>query len=299
MNSPGGNRLKRFRHFIRDVYDRAASDNIFFLASGLTFGVLLAAIPYLLLLIWVASLVVGPYLGPDAAESEVMAALWRILPISSPEVIELTRAYIAQIIASAGSIGLIAGVLFVWFSTRLFGALRTALNQVFDLEDTRGIIRGKIGDMQIVVISTVLLSLNMALTSVMGVLGDRGILWLGQFGLRPGSPQRVFGFLTALVFVFTMFLLIYKFVPARRLPWRTAVVASVFAAATFEFLKLAFSWWVSNHAAYSAVFFALATFVVLIISTYYASILFVLGGEVAQVYEVRRKLRRQREFFDA
>jgi membrane protein len=298
MNRPGEQAFQRFRHFVRDVYDRAAADNVFFLASGLTFGVLLAAIPYLFLLIYVASLVVGPYIGPDVAESEVMEALWRILPVSSPEVIALTRAYITQIIESAGSIGLIGGVLFLWFSTRLFGALRTALNQVFDLQDTRGIIRGKIGDMQMVVISTVLLSLNIALTSVMSVLGDRGILWLGQFGLRPGFPQRVFGLVTALVFVYTMFLLIYKFVPARRLPWRTAIVASVFAGTMFEFLKMAFSWWVSNYADYSAVFFALATLVVLIISTYYASILFVLGGQVAQVYEVRRKLRRQREFFD-
>ena len=259
---------------------------------------LLAAIPYFFLLIYVASLVVGPYIGPGVAEGEVLEALWRIMPVSSPEVIELIRAYITQIMESAGPIGLIGAVLFLWFSTRLFGALRTALDQVFDLQDTRGIVRGKIADVQMVIVSTVLLSLNVALTSVMSVLGDRGILWLEQFGLRPGPPQRAFGLLTALVFVYTMFLLIYKFVPARRLPWRTAIIAAFFAGTTFELLKMAFSWWVSNYADYSVVFFALATLVVLVISTYYASILFVLGGQVAQVYEVRRKLRRQREFFD-
>lgn len=281
-----------------DVYHRAGDDNIFFLASGLAFGTLLAAIPFLLLLIYVASLVLGPYFGMRAAESEVLQALWRIVPISSPAVIETVQEYISQTIESAGSIGLIGGILFVWFSTRLFGALRTALNQVFDLQDTRGIVRGKIDDMQMVVVSTVLLSVNMALTSTMSVLGDRGVRFLAQVGLGAGSPQRAFGVLTAFLFVFLMFLLIYKYVPARRLPWRTAVIAALFAATTFEALKMGFSWWVSNYADYSAVFFAFATLVVLIIATYYACILFVLSGEVAQVYEVRRKLRRQRESFD-
>ncbi|MEE8596036.1 MAG: YihY/virulence factor BrkB family protein [Gemmatimonadota bacterium] len=298
MTRRGGSLPQRLRHFVADVYNRAADDNIFFLASGLTFGVLLAAIPFLLLLIYVASLVLSPYFGPGVAEDEVLEALWRIMPVTSPEVIETARAYISQIIASAGSIGLIGGILFVWFSTRLFGALRTALNQVFDLKDTRGIVRGKIGDMQMVVVSTLLLSVNIAVTSTMKVLGDRGIQFLGQLGLRAGSPQKAFAFLTAFTFVFLMFLLIYKYVPARRLPWRTAIIASLFAATTFELLKMGFSWWVANYANYSAVFFAFATLVVLIISSYYASILFVLGGEVAQVYEVRRKLRRQREFFD-
>ena len=297
MSGRAGGLAKRFGHFVADVYHRAGDDNIFFLASGLAFGSLLAAIPYLLLLVFVASLVLGPYVGPAAAENEVLLALWRILPVSSPTVIETVRDSINQIISSAGSIGLIGGILFVWFSTRLFGALRTALNQVFDLQDTRGIVRGKIDDMQMVVVSTMLLSINIAVSSTMNVLGDRGIRFLAEVGLRAGSPQRSFAFLTAFMFVFVMFLLIYKYVPARRLPWRTAVIAALFAAATFELLKMGFSWWVSNYADYSAVFFAFATLVVLVIATYYASILFVLGGEVAQVYEVRRKLRRQREFF--
>ena len=298
MTRRGGSLPQRLWHFGTDVYDRAGDDNIFFLASGLTFGVLLAAIPFLLLLIFVASLVLSPYLGPGVAEDEVLLALWRIMPVTSPEVIGSARAYVSEIIASAGSIGLIGGILFVWFSTRLFGALRTALNQVFDLKDTRGIVRGKIADMQMVVVSTFLLSVNIVVTSTMSVLGDRGIRFLEQLGLRAGSPQKAFAFLTAFTFVFAMFLLIYKYVPARRLPWRTAIIASLFAATTFELLKLGFSWWVANYANYSAVFFAFATLVVLIIASYYASILFVLGGQVAQVYEVRRKLRRQREFFD-
>jgi len=46
------------------------------------------------------------------------------------------------------------------------------------------------------------------------------------------------------------------------------------------------------------VFFAFATLIVLVVSLYYAAVIFVLGGEVAKVYGQRSVMRRQREMFD-
>ena len=39
------------------------------------------------------------------------------------------------------------------------------------------------------------------------------------------------------------------------------------------------------------------TLVVLVIWVYYAALVFILGGEVGQVYELRRTRKRQREVF--
>ena len=41
----------------------------------------------------------------------------------------------------------------------------------------------------------------------------------------------------------------------------------------------------------------LSAIVVVIVWFYYASLIFILGGEVAQVYELRRVRKRQREVF--
>ena len=65
-----------------------------------------------------------------------------------------------QILESRGTVQLVSAVGFVWFSTRLFGSLRTVLANVFDIEQERGIIQGKIFDIKITILSTILITAN-------------------------------------------------------------------------------------------------------------------------------------------
>ena len=64
------------------------------------------------------------------------------------------------------------------------------------------------------------------------------------------------------------------------------------------YLKGALGWYLSEVADFSQVFFAFATLIVLVVSLYYAAVIFVLGGEVAKVYGQRSVMRRQRVMFD-
>ena len=44
---------------------------------------------------------------------------------------------LGDLVARRGHITLLAAPLFLWFSTRMFGGLRAALNEVFDTEENR------------------------------------------------------------------------------------------------------------------------------------------------------------------
>ena len=281
------------RGFLSLVYEKAADDNIFFLASGMTFSVLVAAIPFLLLALTAAGLFLAPQF--EAPQSQVLDWFWTLLPVSGAGVRAELETVVQEVADQAGSIGLAGGLAFVWLSTRAFGALRTVLAEVFDLDDPPSVVRGKVMDVGMVLVSTVLLSLNVALTSMVSALGSEGIR---AIGFRPGMMERVLGFYVAFLFIYLMFLFIYKFVSLNRIRWRTAALAALLASVGFELVKVGFGWWVSNYADYSAFFFAFGTLVVLVISVYYGSILFVLGGEVAQVAQLRRTLRAQREMFE-
>lgn len=278
------------RTFARRVWERSSDDNVFFLASGLTFSAVLAAIPFLLLLLSLPTLILGAEI--ERFTEEALDWLWRITPVTAPQVQDDLRAQIQSIVDSAGPIGLVSAVLFAWFSTRLFGALRTALDEVFDIEDPRGMVRGKLADFQFVLLSTVLLSANIAATALLGIWG---LDWPRVLGVEPRLLHGIVAAAMPLLTVYAMFLLIYKFLPARRLPWRTAAVAALFAAAGFELVKLGFSWWVVNFADYANVFFAFTTVVLLVLSVYYAAVLFLIGGEVGQAFQLQRIMRRQRE----
>ena len=106
--------------FVREVYDQAASDDIFFLASGLTFSIMLAAIPFLALLLAVAGAILAPQM--DAPRTVVLDWVGSLLPVSK-EVEQDILAQLVDVVEISKSLGFISAVLFVWFSTRLFGAL--------------------------------------------------------------------------------------------------------------------------------------------------------------------------------
>jgi len=71
----------------------------------------------------------------------------------------------------------------------------------------------------------------------------------------------------------------------------TAVIAATFAAVGHEGLKFAFSWYATEVASYDSAFGNLATVVVLVFWIYYGALVFILGGEVAQVSTMRKASR--------
>lgn len=276
--------------FLRELVDKAADDNIFFLASGLTFNLLLAALPFLALLVAAAGLILAPQIAEPG--STVLQRLWELVPAAGPSLPGDLQDQIAGAVQSAGSLGLISALLFAWFSTRLLGSLRTVLSEVFDLRDRRGIVEGKFMDFGLVLVSTGLLVANVAGSIA---FTDLGVRTLDLLGIRVDVLSGLMGWLAAFMFVFVMFLLIYKYLPARNLSWKTAISAALVASAGFELLKAAFGLYLSRIGELETAFSAFLTPIVFVVSLYYGAVLFVLAGEIAQLLQERRRIRHQWE----
>lgn len=282
--------------FVARVYHKAGQDDIFFLAGGIAFNILLGAIPFLLLLVSVFGYVLRA--AVENPEQKAVEYVFSILP-PSRDVSTFVHAQIEELLTSASQFGIIGVVLLVWVSTRLIGSVRTALRDIFDIPEDRGIIAGKIFDAQMVVVAGSLFVANTAISVLLEAVQTYGIEALG---LRQGGTIRTlqvfYAQLLAYSFIFMMFLLIYRFLPARRIPWRIAVVSATFSSAVFELLKSAFAWYIANLANYKSTYGYLATAAVLVFWVYYSAVVFVLGGEVGQVYDLYRTRRRQRELLD-
>src|SRR5690606_10587909 len=116
-----------------------------------------------------------------------------------------------------------------------------------------------------------------------------GIELLGLSGYgEVVAIQNIFAQILAYAFILLMFVLMYRYLPARRIPWRIAIVAAIFTGVAFELLKSIFAWYVTNVATHTSPYGAFATFVILVLWIYYSAVVFVLGGEVGQVYELHR-----------
>lgn len=279
--------------FVGRVYQKAGEDDIFFLAGGIAFNVLVAAIPFLLLLVAIFGFVLQATVeNPQQAAVEYVAG---ILP-ASRNVVAYTQEIVDEVVGGRARFGIAGLLLLIWVSTRMIGSLRSALRSVFDLREDRGIVKGKIFDTQMVLVAGSLFVANTGITIALEAVQTHGIALLG---LPRGEPleaiQAFYAQMLAFAFIFLMFVLMYRYLPARRVPWRIALVAASFTALAWELLKSLFAWYVAYIANFATAYGYLSTAVILVFWIYYSAVVFVLGGEVGQVYELRRVRQRQKE----
>jgi len=95
-----------------------------------------------------------------------------------------------------------------------------------------------------------------------------------------------------------MFFALYKFLPNRRIRWQSALVAAAVTSVLFELAKIVFTSYVGRFNPGSLYTGTLYGLVIMVVWVYYAAVIFILGGEVGQVYELRRVRQRQREILE-
>ncbi len=286
------------RDYAKRVWDNSGEDNALFLAGGIAFNLILAAVPFVLLAVWAATYFFRVF-DPDLnTTNTVVAALDRLLPAHEESPDSPIHKLLNDLFKANSSLGIVSAIGFVWFSTRLFGSLRTVLASIFDIENERGIIEGKIFDVKITVIGSLLFVLSMTVSAYITVGTSR--LLVAQ-GLRTDVMNNVeywIGRLVAFGILLLMFFALYKFLPVRRVRTKTAWVASIFTGVMFELARSAFSYYAATFNPASLYTGTLTAIVVMVVWFYYAALIFILGGEVGQVYELRRTRKRQREVFN-
>jgi len=277
------------RNFVRRVYEGAMEDNVSFLASGLTFDALLAAIPLGLLILSLIGHLLS--VGAGSQQMDLQQYLGRMLPArpsggSDPfaPVIALAE----NVVRTRGTLGLLGVPLFIWFSTRLFGSLRAALCEVFDSPETRSWLTGKLYDVALVLATGLLFVANTAFSEGVAVLMRRS----GAFSFLEYFAAQIVAF----AFLVALFAMIFKYAPAHGVRWDTAVVAGLTCSVGVEAAKQVLSFYFLNFVrADRLVSDATLGAIILFVGwVYYMTLVFLIGGQVAQVYEFRRRLAAQR-----
>ncbi|MEO7083055.1 MAG: YihY/virulence factor BrkB family protein [Gemmatimonadaceae bacterium] len=293
--------LWTLRDYAIRVWDNSGEDNVFFLAGGIAFNLILAAVPFVLLLAagvgWLLPLV---YRGDVNSTKTVFDFVDGLMPAHNHGDTSSLDKLITDMLRTAGSVTIYSAVVFVWFSTRLFGSLRTVLASVFDIETERGIIAGKIFDVKITVVSTLLFVASVTVNTYVTLGTSSGASALVTLGLRKDVMDNVeanMGRALAFAFIALMFFALYKYLPIRQIRTRTAWVAAAFTSLSFEIARILFEIYARTFNPGSLYTGTLTAIAVVVVWFYYASVIFLLGGEVGQVFELRRVRKRQREVF--
>ena len=284
--------LEGLRDFARRVYLKADQDGIFFMAGAIAFNLVVAIVPLLLAILGITGIVLQNRV--ENPSQILFDYIFQALPPAGPEFQEYVRVQLLQGLLNKSSGFLGFGLLFlIWVSTRLVGTLRFALREIFDIGEDRNIIKGKWFDVQMVITAGSLFAVNAAATVLVNTITQTGTELLG---VHPTAWfEKYLLVVVAALSIWLMFVLIYRYLPFRRIHWRTALVAATFTTVMFELLKRAFAWYALNVAEYSSTYGNFINLVIIVLWMYYIALSFVLGGEVGQVYALRRIRKRQKE----
>jgi len=286
--------------------EKADENHILFLASAVTFDALLAAIPFILLLLVGASLVAQGLLLPD--RPALLDLFEQFLPphaaLHQSDPFRLLQRALVEIGKVRGVLTLYTVPVFLWFSTRFFASVRNALNEIYDVSlrppPRRGIVGtflvSKARDLLMVIATLALFLVNTALSAGLGVAraveGDDLQGWLRLFrGLGSILPE-----ILTVVFSIALFALLYRFASRRPTGWRAALLASTFTAGLFEVAKRLYGLYLAHlvSPARLTLGFNLGAAILFVVWVYYTAVVFLLGAVVAETWQLRALQRRQR-----
>jgi membrane protein len=280
-------RLDTLRDYARRLAGGFAADNGFFLAGGVAFSLLLALVPFALLLVVGLSFALGR--DPAQAMETVIDLTQHFLPPDAFEAGAVLRTMVEDVFRTRGAVGLGALLGFLWTSTRLFGSLRAVLAIVLDRGD-RGIVAGKLFDAGAALVTAVLVVLWAVVSSYVALVGDRGASLLAGLGVRVdtiGALGYAVGRLTSFALLALTFFAAYRGLPQRRPGARAALVAAASAAVGFELARHLFGVLLGVAPPASVYTGTIAVIVSVVFWMYYGAVLFVLGAEVVQAHELR------------
>jgi membrane protein len=271
------------------MWKKGGKDDLFFLAGGVAFSILLAGVPFVLLLASGLSFALNT--SDEASHAAAVEFIQNLFPATFSGTGSVIDPVMHEVVRTRGTVGVFGAVAFIWFSTRLFGSMRSVLLHVFEVPQGHGIVWGKLFDAALTVATTMLIVLWVAVSAYLALARSSGVELLSRWGLHAESEMRALTYAIGRVIAFALlgglFTVLYKLLPNRRVRWEQAAVGGATSTVLFELARSGFAFVVHHYNPASWYTGTLAAVIVVMFWVYYAALTFVIGGELSQVYEQR------------
>jgi membrane protein len=269
---PGEIPPRGWKDILWRAWNEISDQNLFLIAGGVTYAVLLALFPGL------ATLVSLYGLAFDAGQIEKqVAALSGVLPAQTQEL--LSQQLHSLVAASNGSLGLgaIVGlVLTLWSASRGMSGLITAINIAYEEKERRGFVK-----------------LNLiALGLTLGLLAG-GVVVIALVAILPAAAQllplgtgtRWLLFIVQwpllIVLVMLGLAVLYRYAPDRDKPqWRWVSPGAITSTLLWIVASIGFTVYVANFNSYDKTYGSLGGVVILLTWLYLSALMVLLGAVI-------------------
>lgn len=211
-------------------------------------------------------------LGPAVAQEQIAQGLSLFIP-QETQTITLIQDNIAQAVEQSASFGLIGLAGLIWSALGLFSNLTSALDRIFQVPSSRGVWRERVQAFLMTLALIGLVAMSFIASGVLSLL-DATVFATPSIWIRIGIVFLPLG-LNLVIFV-----LLFRFVPARYVNWDAIWPAAILGAITLEGAKTAFQIYLANIATFQVVYGGLATAILLLLWAYLTACIFLIAAEI-------------------
>ncbi|WP_173918262.1 YihY/virulence factor BrkB family protein [Halobacillus sp. Marseille-Q1614] len=275
--------MKKVFKYAKNVYSEFQKDNVPLLGAAQAYYYLLAIFPLAILLLSIL-----PYL--NISTEQAMNFMRDALPGGTASLIEDN---IIELIQTPNGGLLTVGILgTLWSASNGVNAFIQSSNIAYDVEETRSFIKVRL----ISIFLTLGMIITIAVALALPIFGEVIISMVSSFLGLPEQTVIVFQVLRWVISIVVMVLslmALYHFAPNKTFPFKEIVPGAIAAAVLWQLVSLAFSFYVSNFANYSATYGSLGGVIILMLWFFITGIILMVGAEI-NVIRHRRKKRKAR-----
>ncbi len=269
------------RRAVKSYFKKAYDDNLTGLSAMVAYNLILSVLPLALVALFVA----GRILSSEDVEASVLEDLERLFPQAAQSTL---LDGLRRIQESSTTVGILAVIAAVWFSSSFWGALDTAFCRIYHRE-CRSWVRQKLFALGMLVVVLAFFVASVTIPTVQGIVarGSRDL----PFGL--GDARTTVYYLTlaaGLATLFGILCLIYWRVPRGPIPWRCVWPGALGGTVAIGIVDYAFPLYLSNVSQLRIGTSFL--FVIIVLVWFYALAIIVLSGAVVNELRFESSTRK-------
>lgn len=261
--------IKRVYSKIMDIGDQIAGHHVGAYAAQSAYFFMLSLIPIILLLLTVVRYT-------PLTKADVMTAVVQVFPTSFDSLIV---SVVNQVYNQSMAIVPLTAIVALWSAGKGVLAMTTGLNMVYECFETRNYIVLRLRAS----IYTVLFILMILLYLILPVFGNQLNIFVTSHAplLTPVADKLIeLRVIIAPVALIGFSLLLYKFLPNRKIKMIRELPGAVFTAVGWMLVSWVFSVYLDVFNGFSSMYGSLTTIVILMLWLYFCMYSILLGGEV-------------------
>lgn len=277
--------MRFLKHYFGGIYHRVDDHHVFLYSGGLAFSLFICIIPMVLIIF----AILGSILDSDSVESQINSFISTIIPYRqyADYARKIIFSRIAEVVEYKNIAGIVGSFGLFFAASGLFSSMRTILNNIFTIKKDKHVVIGKLRDFGMVLVVLLFILLSIIILPSLDVL--RNITYRSAIFnyFQLSSFEHIFLSVVSIIMIFTMFYVLYSFVPYAKLGRKIPAVSAFWATLLWETAKRIFGYYLTNVASLDKIYGTYALIIVVAFWIYYTSILFILGAEIGQLYRER------------